>query len=126
MQNLFVYGTLLIPEILKKVTGREYRFVKAALYGYSRFAVKDCDYPAIIESKEGVVPGSLILNVDDSAMNALSVYEGDEYVKKEVEVFVNHSKFKAVVFVWCSNADKLTEYDWDESFFRQNKTENYS
>lgn len=125
MQNLFVYGTLLFPEILNKITGREHHSVKAVLKDYRRFAVKDCDYPAIIEQKNGMVIGNLILNVDDVAMNLLSGFEGDEYVKREVEVLADNKKIKAVVFVWCDGRVKLSESDWDENFFRQNGIGNY-
>jgi gamma-glutamylcyclotransferase (GGCT)/AIG2-like uncharacterized protein YtfP len=125
MQNLFVYGTLLFPEILKKIVGREYNSVKAVLKDYRRFAVKDFDYPAIIEQKNGMVNGNLILNVDDVAMNVLSGFEGNEYVKREVEVLADNKKIKAVVFVWCDSTIKLSENDWDENFFRQNRIGNY-
>lgn len=117
MQNLFVYGTLLFPEILQKITGKNFGSGEATLPGYRRHAVKNCDYPAIIQNKNEKVEGKLILNVDDESMKLLSDYEGEEYKKAEVEVQSGDSKIMAVVFVWCDSLDKLMENDWDENHF---------
>jgi gamma-glutamylcyclotransferase (GGCT)/AIG2-like uncharacterized protein YtfP len=49
MQNIFVYGTLQSPEIIKKLTGKSFKNTPAVLEGYKRYWVKESDYPAVIQ-----------------------------------------------------------------------------
>lgn len=49
MMNVFVYGSLLFPEIAEGLSGQKLEWQDATLNGYSRLALKGADYPAIIK-----------------------------------------------------------------------------
>ena len=51
--------------------------------------------------------GKILMNVDDSALKILSVYEGDEYEKKEVKVLCNNKVEDALAFVWANEQHLL-------------------
>ncbi len=119
MQNLFVYGTLLSSEITEKLTGKTFETTHAVLEGYKMYCVKDCDYPAIVGEVGAETKGKILINVDDSALKILSVFEGDEYEKKAVKVLCNNKVEDAVTFVWANGKDSLENKVWDfEGFIR--------
>ena len=45
--NLFAYGTLMVPEVLRAVTGREFTWREAVLRGYVRLTVRGQSYPGV-------------------------------------------------------------------------------
>ncbi len=125
MQHIFVYGTLLSSEIVKKLTGKTFKTCAAVLPGYQLYRVKNHDYPAIIQNKGSETNGLILENADDSSLEVLSFYEGDEYEKKKVTVFVNGKPEVALAFVWTKEIDLLTDERWDFQEFEKNSLEYY-
>lgn len=120
MQNLFVYGTLQFPSVLKKLTGRSFSTKPAVLNDFKRCGVKGCDYPAIIASTGGQITGRLMENVDNDSLSAIDYFEGDEYEKREVKVLADGKEFLAFTYVWTANTILLEDRDWDKDFFENN------
>ena len=118
MPHVFVYGTLLFPEILNGLTGRTFPEATATLPDYKRFQVKFGDYPAIVASEDARVNGKLIFNVDARSLEMLRFYEGDDYNCIETVVDLPSEKVKALVFVWNKNRDLLAESDWHIENFK--------
>jgi len=87
LNNLFVYGTLMDPETIRSITGHSYQGTPAYITGYQRFPVKNKPYPGIIES-EGIVHGLLYTNITPESLALLDEYEGPEYTRETVEVFL--------------------------------------
>lgn len=89
MADLFVYGTLLVPEIWQRVSGEsDGRFRDATLPGYRIARVRDADFPAIAHTgnETDLVPGRIHLDVPPEAMRRLDAYEDSFYERAEVEV----------------------------------------
>ncbi len=125
MSHVFVYGTLLFPEILNGLTGRTFPETEATLPGFKRMRVKYGDYPAVIQAEGGQVHGKLIPNVDARSLEMLRFYEGDDYECIEAFVHLENKKVKALVFVWNNNRDLLTEPDWSIKKFKNNFLSDY-
>ncbi|KAF9648825.1 hypothetical protein BDM02DRAFT_2058431 [Thelephora ganbajun] len=104
--SAFFYGTLLHPEILKRVIGNKGSRLKicpAVLLDHTRHKVKHADYPGILpyskskfmlghdleveEVEDRSVHGSLVIGLSQADMNCLDVFEGDEYVREKVQVY---------------------------------------
>lgn len=85
--NLFAYGTLQLPLILRAVTGLELRGEPALLSGFRREGVRGTAYPAIVADPAAEVPGVLYRDLPRRALTALDRYEGDEY-RREVHAVV--------------------------------------
>ena len=125
MQNIFVYGTLLSPVILKKLTGKSFKTSLAVLSGYKRHGIKNGDYPAIIQHENSNTVGLLIEKLDDLSLSIISFYEGEEYEKKKVTVNSNGKSEDVLTFVWVQGIEFLENKDWDLDNFEKTFLKHY-
>ena len=125
MQHIFVYGSLQLPEIVKKLTGKSFKTARAVLPGYKLCRVENCDYPAIIKKENTETKGLIIEDVDDESLNIISFYEGDEYKIQKVTVWINEKPVSAIAFVWAKKIDLLNDREWDLQRFKQESLTNY-
>ncbi|KAE8259420.1 hypothetical protein A4X13_0g1027 [Tilletia indica] len=105
--TLFFYGTLVHPAILERVIGNpgaHLRVRNALLPAHATWHVQKVDYPALVPISERrpqqqqhpssdadtdadiVVPGTLVSGLTDRDLRYLDLFEGDEYVRREVDV----------------------------------------
>jgi gamma-glutamylcyclotransferase (GGCT)/AIG2-like uncharacterized protein YtfP len=78
---LFVYGTLLDPAVLARVTGQRglvRRLRPARLAGWRRVALRGTPYPTLLRDPGAGVDGA-VLRVGASAFTRLAAYEGSAY-----------------------------------------------
>jgi gamma-glutamylcyclotransferase (GGCT)/AIG2-like uncharacterized protein YtfP len=125
MQNIFVYGTLQSPEIIKKLTGKSFKSTPAVLQGYKRYWVKESVYPAVIQQIDEQTTGLVLENVDDLSFDIISFYEGDEYGKKKVTVNLNGIYKDVLTFVWVNGNEFLENKDWNLDNFEETFLEYY-
>lgn len=119
MQNLFVYGTLQFPELVKKLTGKTFTGRPAVLNRYRRRSVKDADYPAIVPDSEAQTQGILYEGVDRESLKKIDFFEGSEYKKEVVLVDINGKEIEALAYIWKGPAEALNENDWDHARFEK-------
>ncbi len=125
MQHVFVYGSLLFPEIVEGLTGRKFEAQDATLQNYVRRAVKNNDYPAVVPFEGEQVSGKILLNVDMRSLEALRFFEGDEYACVDIKVKVNSEEITACIFVWTGDAGALEKGDWDPHIFERKALADY-
>ncbi|HKI88295.1 MAG TPA: gamma-glutamylcyclotransferase family protein [Draconibacterium sp.] len=125
MPHIFVYGSLLFPELLTALTGNSFIYSPAILYGFKRFRVKGCDFPAIIEETRSKTEGLLIENVDEKSMEILSFFEGDEYREEKVTIFISDKEITAITFIWGADKSLLVNRDWDANEFKNKSLDYY-
>jgi hypothetical protein len=103
MVSAFFYGTLMHPEILKRVIGNDgshLQMCAALLLDYTRHQVKNEDYPGILpysqsremfdhdlNSEEKSVRGSLVTGLSDEDVRLLDIFEGNQYTRELVSVY---------------------------------------
>ena len=126
MENLFVYGTLQFPQIVKRLTGNVFKATPATLTGYKRCLVKGCDYPAVFKNAHSKVNGMLLENVDEISMQQILFFEGNEYEKIKVRVIAGDRTTDAFTFVWKNDVDLLEDTDWDQEEFEKESLQKYS
>ncbi|MCY1722681.1 gamma-glutamylcyclotransferase [Prolixibacteraceae bacterium Z1-6] len=119
MKNLFVYGSLLFPEILEGLTGKLFKTSDAILHGFKRYAVKGADYPAIVENTSSKVKGKIVSGVDEKSMQTITYYEGDQYDIVPLKIVFENDVIETFVFVWNLEQDDLETQDWDAKRFEQ-------
>lgn len=117
MVNLFVYGSLQFPEMIKGITGCIFQSEPAVLEHYKRYSVKGESYPAIVEAPRESVTGMVFFDVGEDALNRISFFEGEEYVLKEVDVICFEQIIKAQTFCWIANRNFLSNEEWDKRKF---------
>ncbi|ORY28005.1 pyridoxal phosphate-dependent transferase [Naematelia encephala] len=102
--DFFFYGTLCVPAILVRVLGHKgenLTFQDAILPQYTRHCVKGEDYPAVIdtEQRKGLVGdaeaiskeeintrGTLVYGLSYKDVQALDVFEGNQYARKKLTI----------------------------------------
>ncbi len=84
-ENLFVYGTLMEPDVLKKVIGRTAKGFPDILQGYKKSVVRigNGAYPVIFHGSGSHVKG-LIISVTPQELELIDEYETGVYKRKKV------------------------------------------
>lgn len=82
--NLFAYGTLMWPDVLKAVMGRRLKGEKAILHGYTRRRVKGQHYPVVFQALEESVEGIFYTGLTLDEFQCLDAFEGVQYERVEL------------------------------------------
>jgi gamma-glutamylcyclotransferase (GGCT)/AIG2-like uncharacterized protein YtfP len=115
-RQLFVYGTLMAPEVLEILLKRVPRMTAATLYQHRLYSIKSASYPGILPKPNESVKGLVLWEMTPREFQLLDAYEGTpqdeslyEYRQKEVEVEIEHSseKISAVCYVYVRTEDLL-------------------
>jgi gamma-glutamylcyclotransferase (GGCT)/AIG2-like uncharacterized protein YtfP len=96
--SLFVYGTLLSEDLVRKLTGRLFPKRPATLEGFERIEPPG-DYPYIAPKPGARVDGSLLDGIDAASLGKLDAYEGDGYLRTPVEVSAGGVRVRCETYV---------------------------
>lgn len=120
MHSLFVYGTLQEPRVMQAVTGKHFATENAVLQGFRRNRVRDQDYPGIVADLTAEVSGLLAMEVDAAALTRLDLFEGEYYVRENVNVVTEAKKIESCwVYVMSPvYVHLLTNETWNLSVFK--------
>ncbi|CAG8846383.1 45937_t:CDS:2, partial [Gigaspora margarita] len=129
--SCFFYGSLIFPEVMgrilsdygkEKITVHLNSGAPAVLKGYKRRQVRGAWYPAIIKSNENdEAKGILLKGLSYNDILKLDDYEGDQYKREDVKVFVGDSldPISTQTYVWIDSANMLEDKDWDPTEFKK-------
>jgi len=121
--NLFVYGTLRVPQIWAAVSASpQTSAVPAILPGYRIRRVAGGDFPVIGADASAIepVPGNLMLDVSDEAMARLDAYEDFFYIRTSVKVETPEGPREAEAYVVPPNRTELFSDDpWTLNWFEE-------
>lgn len=132
MKNLFAYGTLMCDDIMQEVSTCALAGERAMLVGYSRRAVIDQPFPALIESTGEPLWGVLYREVSDDGWTRLDSFEGPNYARRVVQVqLASGEMIEAEVYVVLAGyLDQVSSEPWDYEHFleqgRQQFESNYA
>ncbi len=129
MPNLFVYGTLLFPELVSALTQKSYKSTSALLKNYRVTEIFDGEnprsYPALIPMLGAEAKGKLLFDVDEKAIGILDFYEGDEYEKININLSVDGANYQAITYAWIGTGDEELKGDWNPNEFESNHLSYY-
>ena len=94
--RLFVYGTLLVPDIQRRVLGRELAGQTASASGYECRQLADTPYPIAVAAPEAILKGMLV-DVHAKEWPILDDYEGSCYQRRVISAQVGSETEEA----WC-------------------------
>ncbi|KAG6899298.1 hypothetical protein C0993_011460 [Termitomyces sp. T159_Od127] len=102
MASAFFYGTLMHPKVLQRVIGHKGSLLEicpAVLLNYTRHKVKRAEYPGMVPYEQSnvllchdlpledrSVRGTLVIGLSPKDIALLDTFEGDDYVRKGVDV----------------------------------------
>lgn len=98
--RLFVYGSLCSRRLRRRLLGREIKAVPARLMGFAKVAVRAFPYPALVRAPTGETAGELLLGLKPKDLYRLDRYEGREYRRIPVWVWVRGKPVYAWVYLW--------------------------
>ena len=82
MNELFCYGTLCAPEIMRAVIGRVPPSRGAVLHSFACYRVSGKAYPAVVPDQVSSTAGLLYFGLAESELKKLDAYEGAEYLRQ--------------------------------------------
>jgi gamma-glutamylcyclotransferase (GGCT)/AIG2-like uncharacterized protein YtfP len=126
--HLFTYGTLVFPEVWRRIAVREAAAERAVLSGYAIYRVKDAVFPGMVcADKKDRVPGVLYRDLDEDTLFELDAYESDFYRRETVTVVTQAGETVEcqAYTVPDSRRDMLTDEPWDTEWFAEHELENY-
>ncbi len=87
--RLFVFGTLMDPDVREIVMGKAWppeAIEPAVAQGFRRVFVAGRHYPMLLAHASGWVDGTLVSGLDQQTLHRLQVYEGWEYSLRPIRV----------------------------------------
>jgi gamma-glutamylcyclotransferase (GGCT)/AIG2-like uncharacterized protein YtfP len=105
--RLFVYGTLMEPARVERVTGRRFAGRPATLHGWTR-TIASHGYPVIHPSPDDMVDGIVLDGLDTAALRALDAYEdeGRLYLRRQVTVLVGAESIPCETYVGHTSSSR--------------------
>jgi len=82
--KLFVYGTLMMPQMVVHLGLKVPLYVQATVTGYRKISTSAVPYPLLVEDHTGVLTGAIWPNITDEAYATVRKYEGPHYIERRV------------------------------------------
>ncbi|CAG7895477.1 hypothetical protein BRARA_B03346 [Brassica rapa] len=113
--NVFVYGSFQEPSVVSLILGCNPVAVSAQLHGFHVYRLKGRLHACISPSENGLSNGKILTGLTVGQLENLDMIEGDEYVRKTVEVVLNDTsaKMKVETYVWANKDDPDMYGEWD-------------
>ena len=125
--SVFTYGTLMIPSIMRRVTGKKYSGNKAWLKDYQRFKLNNEIYPGIIEFPGATIEGIVYMKVSEDSLELLDRFEGNLYERRQV-IVRTLEKEQVHAYTYVIRDDKknvLSSNPWEKCRFLWNHYEEF-
>jgi gamma-glutamylcyclotransferase (GGCT)/AIG2-like uncharacterized protein YtfP len=119
--NIFTYGSLMFPSVMKAVTGREFSSETARVQNYARFKVKGESYPGLTPLEGAVTEGVLYTDVDTLSVSRLDHFEGEIYERTEIPAHTleGESLTAQTYVIKAQYRDHLSSEEWDPKHFEK-------
>src|ERR1700730_16745178 len=106
-EALFVYGTLLFPEVIRALIDRVPNRVPASAPGWRLAALPGRVYPGLVLS-QGSVNGLLISDLTRDEWRTLDSFEDDSYELRQLSLTDGRAGWAYV----CTESAKTCAHDW--------------
>ncbi|XP_026404879.1 AIG2-like protein D [Papaver somniferum] len=115
LRSVFVYGSLLADDVVKALLNRVPQNSAAILDNFKRFSIKGRVYPAIRPVENTKVTGRVLLDITDSELDILDIFEDEEYERSTVDVSLidTSKKVRSYTYVWVNKNDPNLYGEWN-------------
>jgi gamma-glutamylcyclotransferase (GGCT)/AIG2-like uncharacterized protein YtfP len=119
--DIFTYGSLMFPSVMKTVTGREFPARRANVKNYARFKVKGESYPGLTPLDGAVTEGVLYIGVDVLSVRRLDDFEGEIYERSEIsaDALDGESLIAHAYVIKARYRNRLSSEPWDPEHFEK-------
>ena len=126
MIDLFVYGTLMFPQVVTVLTGLTPMYVPAVAYNTKRLRLRNQVYPGLGNRSGSSTQGYLLRNLDDASWRIIEAFEGNEYERGPVTIETAGNSVRAhTFFVRTDCQDRLLDLPWDPEAFLRYELDTY-
>lgn len=128
MHSVFVYGTLMFPNVISAVLGREVtakELTNATLQNHRRIAVQNEAYPTAIAAMGYRIAGKLLQGVTETEMRLLDAYEGETYARVAVSVVTDTGDHDVFTYLDTHETVPSALRDWDPEHFENTQMQSY-
>lgn len=120
MKPLFVYGTLLVDDIISLLIGRVPVQEEAVLEDFCCYYVQGATFPGITPFEGGQVNGQLLMDLSLEELSRLDDYEDVFYIRRQVDVNSFDQTIEAHAYVVEASASSvLSDRQWTLEEFRR-------
>jgi len=119
-EALFVYGSLLFPEVMRVLLGRVPASVPASVAGWRVAALPGRVYPALVAG-EAIAKGQLITDLTLSEWRLLDAFEDDIYELRRLTLTDGRHGWTYI----CADHTHAAPHDWDLDTFERNHLTDY-
>ena len=127
MTNLFAYGTLMFPEIWRRIANREFDPVPATLTGFAVFRIRGDLYPVMVPDEAQIVVGLVYRDLDAAMIARLDAYESVMYDRVAVEAeSTSGERLPCEAYVLAERyRDLRSEQPWTAEWFQREAMAQY-
>mgnify|MGYP002624693902 FL=1 len=127
MTTLFAYGTLMFPEIWRRIADRDFDSVPATLSGFAVFRIRRDLYPVMVPDSTRVVTGLVYRDLDAAMIGRLDSYESDMYDRVAVEAqLTSGERLACEAYVLAERFRQLrSDQPWTAEWFRREAMAEY-
>lgn len=123
---IFVYGTLMFPQIMGRVIGREPLSETAIASGWERLRIRGESYPGLIARPGASVAGRLYRDLEPSEICCLDEYEGEAYYRARVRVDTEQGPAEAEAYLIRTDHQHLLSPErWEPTWFAEHHFADY-
>jgi len=120
--KLFVYGTLLLDDVISAVIGRVPRYQNAVAPGWQVVRLPQRVYPGLIPG-QGEAVGKVFTDLTDTEWATLDAFEDPAYTLAAVRVlFSTEIEMDVLSYIW---RDDHIDQPWLATDFDRNELANY-
>ncbi len=125
--NVFTYGTLMLPEIMGMVTGREFAGTPAIARGCARYAIEGELYPGLVPEVGAETRGVVYLDVDEESVSLLDRFEGEWYMRTTIRLETGTGDLidADAYLLRDSERHRVSGTRWDIDVFRREGVEEF-
>lgn len=125
--NIFVYGTLMAPEVVQTLIRRLPAGQKASVEGFACHPVQKYVFPGLIEDASATTNGIYYEGLSVSELKRLDWFEDVEYTRKGVPVRLENQETRHTqVYLWANPIHELhLDTKWDYERFRRTNLDWY-
>jgi gamma-glutamylcyclotransferase (GGCT)/AIG2-like uncharacterized protein YtfP len=109
---LFVYGSLLFPDVLRAVLGRVPDRTPATAVGWRAAALRGRLYPGLVPG-DTTATGLLITGLTPDEWRVVDAFEDEAYELRRLALADGHVGW---TYVWCDEA-QVSPHAWDPELF---------
>lgn len=118
---LFVYGSLMFPEVMRALIGRDPERTPAAVRGWSVVAIPGRVYPGLVSDGDAEVTGHLLTDLTEREWRVLDAFESDFY---DLLSITTQTRACAWVYALRDTGPEFS-HPWNSAEFEQDSLERY-